>query len=125
MTSSGSPHVRCTPMGRTCGEPDESGLTAMGVKSNGPRHRYDDLGASAIDVVDGNLTAAVVTKGAGEIDRSVLALSEVAYVIRNRERAVIFSGLVFFLISLGGQAPHVLRAHMGVLNTCGEPTESN
>ena len=21
--SSGSPHVRCTPMGRTCGEPDE------------------------------------------------------------------------------------------------------
>ena len=28
------------------------------------------------------------------------------------KRAVIFVGWVFFLISLGGQAPHVLRAHM-------------
>ena len=32
MISSGSPHVRCTPMGRTCGEPDEIGLTPMGVE---------------------------------------------------------------------------------------------
>ena len=30
-----------------------------------------------------------------------------------QKRAVAFSGWVFFLISLGGQAPHVLRAHMG------------
>ena len=29
----------------------------------------------------------------------------------------------FSLISLGGQAPHVLRAHMWALNTCGEPSE--
>ena len=27
------------------------------------------------------------------------------------------------VISLGGQAPHVLRAHMGVHRTCGEPNE--
>ena len=32
-----------------------------------------------------------------------------------------FFGWVFFLISSGGQAPHVLRAHMG--RTCGEPDE--
>ena len=31
------------------------------------------------------------------------------------------SGWVFFLIPLGGQAPHMLRAHMG--HTCGEPNE--
>ena len=37
LISSGSPHVR--PMGRTCGEPDEIELTAMGVKLNGPRCR--------------------------------------------------------------------------------------
>ena len=30
-------------------------------------------------------------------------------------------GTFFFLISLGGQAPRVLRAHVG--HTCGEPTE--
>jgi len=35
LISSGSPHVRCTPMGRTCGEPDEIELTPMGVKLNG------------------------------------------------------------------------------------------
>ena len=34
-----------------------------------------------------------------------------------------FFGWVFFLISLRGQAPHVLRAHMWALNTCGEPNE--
>ena len=34
-----------------------------------------------------------------------------------------FFGWVFFLISLGGQAPHVLRAHMGLHRTCGEPNE--
>ena len=27
MASLGPPHVRCTPMGRTCGEPDEIELT--------------------------------------------------------------------------------------------------
>ena len=37
------------------------------------------------------------------------------------ERAVIPSGWALFLISLGGQAPHMLRAHMG--HTCGEPNE--
>ena len=37
MISCGSPHVR--PMGRTCGEPDEIELTAMGVKLNGSRCR--------------------------------------------------------------------------------------
>ena len=34
----------------------------------------------------------------------------------SRKRAVIFFRLVFVLISFGGQAPHVLRAHMG--HTC-------
>ena len=29
------PHVRCTPVGRACGEPDEIELTAIGVKLNG------------------------------------------------------------------------------------------
>ena len=38
LISSGSPHVR--PMGRTCGEPDEIELTAMGVKLNGSRCRH-------------------------------------------------------------------------------------
>ena len=32
-----------------------------------------------------------------------------------------FFAWVFFLISFGGQAPHVLRAHMG--RTCGEPNK--
>ena len=37
LISSGSQHVRCTPMWAlsTCGEPDEIGLTPMGVKLNG------------------------------------------------------------------------------------------
>ena len=39
LISSGSPHVRCTPTGRTCGEPDKIELTAMGVKLNGSRCR--------------------------------------------------------------------------------------
>jgi len=37
------------------------------------------------------------------------------------KRPVIFFGWVFFLISLGGQAPHVRP--MWALNTCGEPNE--
>ena len=40
-----------------------------------------------------------------------------------RSRAVIIFGWVFFLIPSGGQAPHVLRAQMGVHRTCGEPDE--
>ena len=42
MISSSSPHVR--PMGRTCGEPDEIELTAMGVKLNGLRCRDEGQG---------------------------------------------------------------------------------
>ena len=34
MISSGSPRVLRAPMGRTCGEPDEIGLSPMGVKLN-------------------------------------------------------------------------------------------
>ena len=41
------------------------------------------------------------------------------------KKAARFFGWVFLLISLGGQAPHVLRAHMGVHRTCGEPNEIN
>ena len=37
----------------------------------------------------------------------------------SENRAVTFFGWVFFLISLGGQAPHLLRAHMWALRTCG------
>ena len=37
MISSSSPHVRCTPMGRTCGEPNEVELTAIDVELNGSR----------------------------------------------------------------------------------------
>ena len=37
MISSGSPHVLRAHVGRTCGEPDEIGLTAIGVKLNGSR----------------------------------------------------------------------------------------
>ena len=40
LISSGSPHVR--PMGRTCGEPDEIELTAMGVELNGSRMQAVD-----------------------------------------------------------------------------------
>jgi len=43
------------------------------------------------------------------------------YVIMEKSGTVY--GRVFFLISLGGQAPHVPRAHMWALNTCGEPNE--
>ena len=44
LISSGgqAPHVRCTPMMwalSTCGEPDETGLTLMGVALNGPGRR--------------------------------------------------------------------------------------
>ena len=35
LISFGSPHVRCTPMGRTCGEPNEIELTAIRVILNG------------------------------------------------------------------------------------------
>ena len=42
---------------------------------------------------------------------------------KEQKRAVVFSGWVFYLISLGGQAPHVLRAHVWALNTRGEPNE--
>ena len=38
-----------------------------------------------------------------------------------RKRAVKCFGWVFVLISSG--SPHVLRAHMGVHRTCGEPNE--
>ena len=38
-------------------------------------------------------------------------------------RAVLFVGWGFFLVSLGGQTPHVLRAPMWALNTRGEPNE--
>ena len=38
-----------------------------------------------------------------------------------KKRAVMFFGWVVFLISVRGQAPHVLRAHTG--HTCGEPDE--
>ena len=38
------------------------------------------------------------------------------------KRAVMFFGWVFFLVSFGGQALHVLRAHRG--RTCGEPNEN-
>ena len=38
--------------------------------------------------------------------------------------AVVFFGWVFVLISLGGQAPHVLTAHTADMgHTCGEPNE--
>ena len=51
LTSSGSPHVRCTPMGRTCGEPDEIELTPMcggmavleaGARTHGRGHERVD-----------------------------------------------------------------------------------
>ena len=45
MISSGSPHVRT--MGRTCGEPDEIELAAMGVKLNGSRCRTTTRGAAS------------------------------------------------------------------------------
>ena len=38
-----------------------------------------------------------------------------------KKKVVIFFGWVFFLISLGGQAPHVRCTPMG--HTCGEPNE--
>ena len=42
--------------------------------------------------------------------------------MHGKEKGILF-GRVFFLISLGGRAPHVLRAHMGGYRTCGEPDE--
>ena len=47
----------------------------------------------------------------------------VGYVTRVSKKSGTIFGWEFFLISLGGQAPHVLRAHMGVHCTCGEPNE--
>jgi len=40
LIASGSPHVRCTPMGvhRACGEPGEIELTPIGLVLNGSRH---------------------------------------------------------------------------------------
>ena len=45
----------------------------------------------------------------------------IALVGASTHRAVMFFGWVFFLISSGGQAPHVRRTHMA--HTCGEPDE--
>ena len=42
----GSPHVRCTPMVRACGEPDEIELTAIGVELNGSHCRHCSCTAS-------------------------------------------------------------------------------
>ena len=41
------------------------------------------------------------------------------YVIFKKNGNIFRVGI--FLISVGGQAPHVLRPHMGVHRTCGEP----
>ena len=38
MITPGSPHVGCTPMGHTCGRPNEIDLAAIRVKSNASRH---------------------------------------------------------------------------------------
>ena len=90
LISSGSPRVRCTPMGRTCGEPDEIGYTPMGVELNGSRH------VRLLDLVH----RVVVVR-----PRPVPAC---------HKKAATFSGWwAFVLISLGGPTPHVLRAHVG------------
>ena len=54
MVSSGSPHVRCTAMGRACGGPDEIELTAMGVELNvsGENIGVSELKGIASDPVD-------------------------------------------------------------------------
>ena len=78
LISSGSPHVRCTPVGRTCGEPDEIESTAMGVKLNGSRRVRDHVSPVA------------------PLDRKVVLRPRGAC---SRKRAVIFFGWVFFLIS--------------------------
>ena len=91
---------------RTCGEPNEIESTTIGVKLNGLRGVAYVCG-EACDVVPGG--------GVAHLD--------VVHGACSRTGAVVFVGWVFFLSSLGGQAPHVLRAPMGVHRTCGEPNE--
>ena len=52
-----APHVRCTPMGRTCGEPNEIELTAIGVILDGPgrvrfRERLNELRHADADMLE-------------------------------------------------------------------------
>ena len=64
-------------------------------------------------------TAIVFTKCAADKTYSAGIFSNEPYA--SRKRAANFFRLGFFLISLGGQAPHVRP--MWALNTCGEPNE--
>ena len=88
MISSGTPHVR--PVGRTCGELDETELTAMGVELNGVRRVLDGdgdpLGAGVWDGERG-----LWRRGGGK----VAVLGDRAW-SRMRTRAVISLGWVFF-----------------------------
>ena len=85
-------------MGRTCGEPNEIDLNPMGVKLNGP-HR--------VPVRDSLLLE----------PRDVLCL------LKSRNRAVIFFGLVFFFDSVW-LTTRTMHPH-GAYKYAGSQTESN
>ena len=93
-------------MGRTRGEPDEIELTAMGVKLNGLALQACPLRSIANHAESMFCLLDIMGKW---------SLSQV----RVSKKA--FFGRVFFLISSGGQAPHVRCTPMG--RACGEPDE--
>ena len=96
--SFGSPRVRSMGVHCTCGEPNE-------IK----KHTHPKC-------------IAALSRAQGR--RGVEQTQDVRRGARGgqHKRRQCFSGGYFFLISFGGQAPHVLRAHMG-MHTCGEPNE--
>ena len=107
-------------MGRTCGEPDEikknthpKNITALF------REQDLDLRPAVEQLLRDGLVKAANTGTTWFLTNgySTGVAHFVGEVLRDngqpKKRARnIFSGWVFFLISLGGQAPHVLRAHM-------------
>ena len=140
--SSDSPHVR--PMWAalsTCGEPDEikkntgypprQMLPLFSVVKYPAWHHSCSVAlvrdltcitalfrGQASDGVWGTFKTLFDTNGDGVV---TFAEFRCSWRTRTRTRGVMFCGWVFYLISLGGQAPHVLWAHMG--RACGGPNE--
>ena len=119
MISSGSHHVRCTPMGVhcTCGEPDGVGLTPMGMKLNGSRH---GPGPQRVAVLHGELPAP--RRRPGDV---LVELPRRPSVVRPIKRAVkqLMSGAAF---KKSGKTTHEWRSiRFRILICCLRPMRRN
>ena len=108
-----APHVRPMWALSTCGEPNEIEFTAAhGLCYRSSAGLYRIVASCGGYVI--RYPSSVIRYLLSGIQHSASGIFQ---------GAVMFVGWVFYLMSLGGQAPHALRAHMGVHRTCGEPNE--